>query len=44
MKTTKSLKQSELKPGWVLIDADGVVLGRLAAYVATILRGKNKPT
>lgn len=29
---------------WVLIDAEGVVLGRLAATVATILRGKNKPT
>jgi large subunit ribosomal protein L13 len=29
---------------WILIDADGVVLGRLAAEVATILRGKNKPT
>ncbi len=29
---------------WVLIDAEGVVLGRLAAHIATILRGKNKPT
>ncbi|NDE90602.1 MAG: 50S ribosomal protein L13 [Alphaproteobacteria bacterium] len=29
---------------WILIDADGVILGRLAAEVATILRGKNKPT
>lgn len=29
---------------WILIDADGVVLGRLAAKVATILRGKNKPS
>lgn len=28
---------------WVLIDAEGVVLGRLAAAIATILRGKNKP-
>jgi large subunit ribosomal protein L13 len=28
---------------WHLIDADGVVLGRLAAQVADILRGKNKP-
>ena len=44
MKTTKSLKKSELEPGWVLIDADGVVLGRLAAFAATVLRGKNKPT
>jgi large subunit ribosomal protein L13 len=29
---------------WVLIDADGVVLGRLASTVAMILRGKNKTT
>ena len=29
---------------WHVIDADGAVLGRLAAQVADILRGKNKPT
>ena len=29
---------------WHIIDADGVVLGRLAAKVADVLRGKNKPT
>ena len=29
---------------WYLIDADGMVLGRLATRVATILRGKHKPT
>ena len=28
---------------WYVIDADGVVLGRLASQVANILRGKNKP-
>jgi large subunit ribosomal protein L13 len=28
---------------WHVIDADGVILGRLAAQVANILRGKNKP-
>ncbi len=28
---------------WHIIDADGVVLGRLAAQVADVLRGKNKP-
>jgi len=28
---------------WFIVDADGVVLGRLAAGVATILRGKHKP-
>jgi len=29
---------------WHIVDADGVVLGRLAAKVADVLRGKNKPT
>ncbi|MDR3208824.1 MAG: 50S ribosomal protein L13 [Rickettsiales bacterium] len=43
-KTTKSLTKSELKSDWYLIDATDIVLGRLAAHVATILRGKNKPT
>ncbi|MDR1071850.1 MAG: 50S ribosomal protein L13 [Rickettsiales bacterium] len=43
-KTTKSLTKGELKSDWYLIDAKDVVLGRLAAHVATILRGKNKPT
>ena len=29
---------------WYVVDAEGVVLGRLASQVAAILRGKNKPT
>ena len=29
---------------WILVDAEGIVLGRLAAEVAKILRGKHKPT
>ncbi|MCK0166949.1 50S ribosomal protein L13 [Jannaschia sp. S6380] len=29
---------------WILIDAEGIVLGRLASIVATRLRGKHKPT
>ncbi len=37
-------KSSEVERGWYLIDARGKVLGRLAAEIATILRGKNKPT
>ena len=41
---TFSIKPSEIQKKWILIDADGVVLGRLAAKVATILRGKEKPT
>ena len=40
---TYSAKPSEVKKKWVLIDADGIVLGRLASTVAMILRGKNKP-
>ncbi len=43
MKTTLSLKPAEVTKGWVVIDADGLVLGRLAALVANRLRGKHKP-
>jgi len=35
---------ADIEKKWVLIDAEGVVLGRLATIVASILRGKNKPT
>ena len=41
---TFSIKPSEIQKKWILIDADGVVLGRLAAKVAIILRGKEKAT
>ncbi len=41
---TYSAKASEIEKKWVLIDAEGVVLGRLASQVAKILRGKHKPT
>jgi len=37
-------KKGAVKPQWHLIDADGVVLGRLAVKVANLLRGRNKPT
>jgi large subunit ribosomal protein L13 len=40
---TRSLKPADVQKDWVLIDADGLVLGRLAAVVATRLRGKHKP-
>ncbi len=43
MKTTLSLKPAEVTKNWVLIDADGLVLGRLAAIIAQRLRGKHKP-
>ena len=42
--TTHSLKPSEIDKKWLLIDADGLVLGRLAALIAGRLRGKHKPT
>ena len=41
---TYSAKASEIEKKWVLIDAEGVVLGRLASRVANILRGKTKTT
>ncbi len=41
---TYSPKISEIERAWVLIDAEGLVLGRLATEVAHILRGKHKPT
>lgn len=34
----------DIKKEWILIDAEGVVLGRLASRVANILRGKHKAT
>ena len=43
LKTTHSLSPFEVNKGWVLIDADGLVLGRLASIVANRLRGKHKP-
>src|SRR5262249_16858073 len=43
LKTTLSLKPAEVNKAWVLIDAEGVVLGRLAAIIANRLRGKHKP-
>jgi large subunit ribosomal protein L13 len=41
---TYSAKPSEIVKKWVLIDADGLVVGRLASIVAMRLRGKHKPT
>jgi large subunit ribosomal protein L13 len=37
-------KESEIERQWMVVDAAGKVLGRLATRVATILRGKHKPT
>lgn len=43
MKTTVSAKPSEVEKKWLLIDAEGLVVGRLASIIANILRGKHKP-
>jgi large subunit ribosomal protein L13 len=41
--STHTTKPSEISRDWWLVDADGVVLGRLASEVAKRLRGKHKP-
>ncbi|MBB3956793.1 MULTISPECIES: 50S ribosomal protein L13 [Novosphingobium] len=43
-KVTRSVKPAEVEKKWHLIDAEGLVLGRLAVIVANTLRGKHKPT
>ena len=43
VKTTLSLKPAEVQKDWILIDAEGLVLGRLAVVIANRLRGKHKP-
>ena len=40
---TFSLKESQVKKDWLVVDAKGLILGRLAAIVASYLRGKHKP-
>ena len=40
--STPFVRASDVKRKWILIDAEGVVLGRLAVIIANILRGKNK--
>ena len=41
--STSFIRTSDVQRKWILIDAEGVVLGRLAVIIANILRGKNKP-
>lgn len=41
---TFSARPSDIEKKWVLIDADGLVVGRLATIIANRLRGKHKPT
>jgi len=44
MMKTYTQKKAEIEHRWYVVDADGVVLGRLASTVAQIIRGKHKPT
>lgn len=37
-------KSQTVEREWYIVDAEGVSLGRLASQVASVLRGKNKPT
>ena len=41
--STYTPKADEIEREWHVVDADGLVLGRLATEVASILRGKHKP-
>ena len=42
--STFTLKSADIEKKWVLIDAEGLVVGRLASVIAMRLRGKHKPT
>ena len=41
---TPFIKKKEIKKDWYLINAQNLAVGRLAAYISKVLRGKNKPT
>ena len=43
-KATKSVRGEDVVQGWYVVDAEGMVLGRLATQIAMILRGKHRPT
>ena len=40
---TESYKRTDIEESWILVDAKGKTLGRLATQIANILSGKNKP-
>ena len=44
MRTTYIAKQSDIERKWYVVDATDLVLGRLSVEIATVLRGKHKPT
>ena len=39
---TPFIKKKDIKNNWYLLNADNLIVGRLAAYISKILRGKNK--
>ena len=39
---TDFIKNKEIKNNWLLINAENAIVGRLAAYISKVLRGKNK--
>ena len=41
---TPFIKKKEIKQDWYLINAENAAVGRLAAFISKVLRGKNKPT
>ena len=41
---TPFAKKKELKNNWYLVNAENIIVGRLAAYISKVLRGKNKST
>ena len=41
---TPFIKKKDIKKDWYIIDAQNAVVGRLAAYISKVLRGKNKST
>ena len=43
-RATQSAKPAEVERAWYVVDAEDLILGRLATRVASILRGKHKPT
>ena len=40
---TYSARESDIQRRWLVVDAEGKTLGRLAAQIATVLKGKHKP-
>ena len=39
---TNFIKKNEIRNNWILINAENAIVGRLAAYISKVLRGKNK--